>query len=48
MFLGGSLKLKEVGVLLVGGYLIYDYEFKYGLVVIGEVYLENLWYNNML
>lgn len=38
-------KVCEVGVVIVGGYFIYDDEFKYGLVVIGMVVEDKIFIN---
>ena len=43
---GGLDKMKEAGVLLVGGHSVEDDEPKYGLSVTGTVHPENVWLNS--
>jgi len=42
---GGLDKMREAGVLLVGGHSVEDNEIKYGLSVTGTVHPEKVWFN---
>jgi selenide,water dikinase len=46
ILLGGMDKMREAGVLLVGGHSVEDDEPKYGLSVIGVVHPEKVWLNS--
>ena len=42
---GGLDKMREAGVLLVGGHSVEDNEIKYGLSVTGKIHPEKVWFN---
>ena len=42
---GGLDKMREAGVLLVGGHSVEDNEIKYGLSVTGTIHPEKVWFN---
>ena len=42
---GGLDKMREAGVLLVGGHSVEDIEIKYGLSVTGTIHPEKVWFN---
>lgn len=46
IFVGGYDKVRELGVVIVGGYIIVDFIFKYGFCVSGFVYLSEIFLNS--
>ena len=46
IFRGGSDKLREAGVVLLGGHTVTDPEIKFGYAVTGEVHPDRIWKNS--
>lgn len=46
IFRGGSDKLREAGVALLGGHTVTDPEIKFGYAVTGEVHPDHIWKNS--
>lgn len=46
IFRGGSDKLREAGVVLLGGHTVTDPEIKFGYAVTGEVHPDHIWKNS--